>query len=298
MSMDGLTAIGQRVAEIASLVADPALALSGTATGATSASSGSAFAAMLAEALAADGTTGTATLDDSSGSGSAASLLDGSGLSAASLLSALGASGTTGVSGAAGSGLSSSSLLAELGLSGASGASASGLSSAAVLQALGLAGVTGVASLGGTGSTSTGGATGAGALDADGVPADLAAYGNGRIPASALAPVGSTGARMWQPAAQALNGVIAAAKADGVTIGVTEGYRSYGEQVSLAKTKGLYSDGGLAAVPGTSEHGWGMAADLKLDSSALAWMRTNGARFGFVESTPRESWHWSYRPNG
>ena len=113
----------------------------------------------------------------------------------------------------------------------------------------------------------------------------------------ALAPVGTTGARMWQPAAQSLSDLIAAAKADGVTIGVTEGYRSYDEQVSLAKTKGLYSQGGLAAQPGTSEHGWGIAADLKLDSAGLAWMKANASRYGFVADTPRESWHWAYHPS-
>jgi D-alanyl-D-alanine carboxypeptidase len=133
-------------------------------------------------------------------------------------------------------------------------------------------------------------------LNADGVPADLAAYGNGRIPEAVLAPVGDGRERMWRPAADALNALIAAAAADGVTIGVTDGYRSYDAQAQLVRTKGLYSQGGLAAAPGTSEHGWGMAADLALDSRALAWMRANAGRFGFAETTPRESWHWAYRP--
>lgn len=269
-----MAAIGQRVAEIATLVADPTLAVSARAAGAAAGSSGGAFATALVEALAADGTTSASSLDGVSGSAST-----GSGLSAVD-----------------GSGVSTASLLAALGLSGGSGASTSGLSSASILHALGLDGATGVTSLDGPGRTATAGVTGASGLDAHGVPTGLAAYGNGRVPASALAPVGATGARMWQPAAQALTDLIAAAKADGVTIGVTEGYRPYAEQVSLAAAKGLYAAGGLAAAPGTSEHGWGMAADLRLDSSALAWMRANGSRFGFVESTPRESWHWSYRP--
>ena len=133
-------------------------------------------------------------------------------------------------------------------------------------------------------------------LDAYGVPADLAAYGNGRIPASALAPVGTGGERMWAPAAQSLTRLIDAAATDGVRIGVTDGYRTYESQVDLVARKGLYSQGGLAAVPGTSQHGWGLAADLDLDTHALAWMRANGPRFGFVETTPRESWHWEYQP--
>lgn len=133
-------------------------------------------------------------------------------------------------------------------------------------------------------------------LDADGVPADLAAYGNGRIPASALAPVGTSGERLWAPAAQSLTRLIDAAATDGVRIGITDGYRTYESQVDLVARKGLYSQGGLAAVPGTSQHGWGLAADLDLDTRALAWMRANGPRFGFAETTPRESWHWEYQP--
>ena len=52
----------------------------------------------------------------------------------------------------------------------------------------------------------------------------------------------------------------------------------------------------LAAAPGTSKHGWGMATDLNLNSEAQAWMRSNAGAFGFVEDTPREPWHWGYHP--
>jgi len=134
-------------------------------------------------------------------------------------------------------------------------------------------------------------------LNSQGIPTDLAAYGNGRIPAGALEQVGATGYRLWAPAAQGLTALINDARKDGVHIGINESYRPYTEQVELARTKGLYSQGGLAAKPGTSEHGWGMAADLDLDSKALAWMRQNGARYGYVNSVSRESWHWAYRPN-
>ena len=68
------------------------------------------------------------------------------------------------------------------------------------------------------------------------------------------------------------------------------------QQVDLARRKGLYSQGGLAAKPGTSEHGWGMATDLDLNAKALAWMRKNAGNYGFVENVARESWHWAYRP--
>lgn len=147
-----------------------------------------------------------------------------------------------------------------------------------------------------TGSTAVAGATGVDRTrTADGVPGDLAAYGNGKIPRTALQEVGTTGHRLWAPAGRALEGLLAEAARDGVRIGITDSYRSYDAQVDVAARKGLYSQGGLAAEPGTSPHGWGIAVDLDLDDRAQAWMRTNGGRFGFVEDTPREPWHWVYR---
>ncbi|GAA2867607.1 hypothetical protein Acy02nite_09950 [Actinoplanes cyaneus] len=134
-------------------------------------------------------------------------------------------------------------------------------------------------------------------LNAKGIPEDLVAYGNGKIPANALGQVGGTRHKLWAPAAQKLTQMIADAQQDGVKIGITDSYRPYEEQVDLARRKGLYSQGGLAAKPGTSEHGWGMATDLDLNPEALAWMRKNADRYGFVENVKRESWHWAFRPN-
>ena len=135
-------------------------------------------------------------------------------------------------------------------------------------------------------------------LNADGVPTALAAYGNGRVPATALREVGATGHRLWEPAAEQLTRLIDDARRDGVHIGITDSYRSYEAQVDVARRKGLYSQGGLAAVPGTSDHGWGMAVDLDLNPRAQAWMRSNGPAYGFHEDTPREPWHWGFQPPG
>lgn len=133
-------------------------------------------------------------------------------------------------------------------------------------------------------------------LNPDGVPAALAPYGNGRIPPSAMQQVGATGHRLWEPAAQQLTRLIQDARQAGVHIAITDSYRSYEAQVDVARRKGLYSQGGLAAVPGTSDHGWGMAVDLDLDSKAQSWMRSHGAAYGFHEDTPREPWHWGFKP--
>ena len=135
----------------------------------------------------------------------------------------------------------------------------------------------------------------AGSGQALSVAALQAKYQNGRIPADALAPIGAGGHRLAAPAAAAFEQLQAAARRDGVSFDVTDSYRSFDAQVDVARRKGLYSQGGLAAQPGTSQHGWGLAVDLDLDPRAQAWMRTNAARFGFVEDTPREPWHWAYK---
>ena len=149
---------------------------------------------------------------------------------------------------------------------------------------------------GATSATAATTSTGA-ALNAAGIPSDLAVYGNGQVPTSALASVGATGHRLWAPAASAFETLLTAAKTDGVDIGITDSYRTYDSQVDLAERKGLYSEGGLAAKPGTSDHGWGLSLDLKLDPAALSWMRANGARYGFAEDVPREPWHWTFQGN-
>jgi LAS superfamily LD-carboxypeptidase LdcB len=148
----------------------------------------------------------------------------------------------------------------------------------------------------GTSASSASSANKSYTLNSKGIPTDLAAYGNGKIPATALEKVGNTNHKLWAPAAESLTTMMADAKKDGVNIGITDSYRPYAEQVDLAKRKGLYSQGGLAAKPGTSEHGWGMAADLDLNAKALSWMRANAGKYGFDNNVPRESWHWAYKP--
>lgn len=139
--------------------------------------------------------------------------------------------------------------------------------------------------------------SGSSSVNADNVPYELLGYGNGQIPAAALSTIDGTSHRMWAPAARSFEAMRADAAADGVTIGITDSYRSYDAQVDVAARKGLYSQGGLAAVPGTSNHGWGMALDLRLDDQAQAWMREHADEYGFVEAVPREPWHWEYHPD-
>lgn len=132
------------------------------------------------------------------------------------------------------------------------------------------------------------------AAGGSGPPAGLEGFGNGRIPEAALTAI-APGQRLWGPAADAYRQMAAAAQGAGIDLRVTDSYRSYDEQVDVARSKGLYSQGGLAAEPGTSTHGWGLSVDLHTDPETSAWLRTNAGRFGFVEDVPREPWHWTYR---
>lgn len=119
---------------------------------------------------------------------------------------------------------------------------------------------------------------------------------NGRLPDWMLKPVGR-GQRLYPTAADAWNQLVADAQRDGVTITITDSYRDYARQVDLARRKGLYSEGGLAATPGTSNHGWGLAVDANIDDRAAAgWLAMNAASYGFAADVPREPWHFDYLP--
>jgi zinc D-Ala-D-Ala carboxypeptidase len=131
---------------------------------------------------------------------------------------------------------------------------------------------------------------------------DRVPYRNGRIPANALTDVGG-GHKLYGHAARAYLEMKAAARRDGVNLRLTDSYRSYAAQVDVARRKGIYGvrqpNGrlGLAARPGTSNHGVGAAVDVNLPASpgAERWLRANAARFGY-RTIPREPWHWEYKP--
>lgn len=94
--------------------------------------------------------------------------------------------------------------------------------------------------------------------------------------------------QMWDALSRANQDM---AKAGLGTFGVTDGWRSYEAQVSTKKSKGA-----LAATPGNSVHGLGLAADLDLNSRQQAWLEANGAKYG-LGRLPSESWHWQLLPS-
>jgi zinc D-Ala-D-Ala carboxypeptidase len=143
--------------------------------------------------------------------------------------------------------------------------------------------------------------SGSGTSDAErtsSLPSPTRSGSNGNLPDSALVSIGEGRHRLQPSAAAAYERMKKAAEADGIRWSVTDSYRTYDQQVKLAQEKGLYSQGGLAARPGTSNHGWGLAVDLggganRSGSEQNEWLRQNAARYGF-RTIAREPWHWEY----
>ena len=121
---------------------------------------------------------------------------------------------------------------------------------------------------------------------------------NGNLPKGSLVSIGN-GHKLQKDAARAYLAMEAAAKKDGIVWSITDSYRSYAAQYDVAQRKGLYSEGGLAACPGRSNHGLGKAVDLGNGANRTGtpqnnWLVNNAYKFGFY-TIPREPWHWEYR---
>jgi cell wall-associated NlpC family hydrolase len=127
-------------------------------------------------------------------------------------------------------------------------------------------------------------------------------WSNGQIPADALCRLGIYSHALRCDAAASYGQLNAAYTAEfGTPLCITDSYRSLGAQVTAFAKKPK-----LAAVPGTSNHGWAMAVDLcgginVAGSVQWTWMTANAARFGFVQpdwaapgGEKPEPWHWEY----
>jgi hypothetical protein len=128
---------------------------------------------------------------------------------------------------------------------------------------------------------------------------------NGQIPSGQLSDIDtlpgeeSEDHKLNATAAAAYNQMVDAAKKDGITWGLVSSYRPLETQKRLAKTLGLYKRGGKAAVPGTSNHGWGSAVDIDFKKGSgkratFRWLKDNASKFGF-STIGREPWHWEHK---
>ena len=126
---------------------------------------------------------------------------------------------------------------------------------------------------------------------------------NGFLSADTLCPLAVGGGhRLRTDAARAFDRLSAAyAASTGGPLCVTDSYRSYAAQVDVFKRKPT-----LAATPGRSQHGWGLAVDLcggvqVFGSPAHEWLRAHAGQFGWVHprwaqrgGSKPEPWHWEY----
>jgi D-alanyl-D-alanine carboxypeptidase len=132
---------------------------------------------------------------------------------------------------------------------------------------------------------------------------DVAQYANGQIPLGALCPLTADPRQhLRADAAYAFDRLtFAYVQRFGAPPCITDSYRSYAAQVDVYARKP-----GLAAVPGTSNHGWGTALDLcggveSFTGDTHRWMLLNAPLYGWFHpswaepagSRP-EPWHWEY----
>lgn len=131
------------------------------------------------------------------------------------------------------------------------------------------------------------------------VPATLPP--NGRLAAAELCPIGG-GHELRADAAATFLAMDAAYRLTfGSDLCVSDSYRSYASQVSLYARKPS-----LAAVPGTSNHGWGIAVDMfcgvgSYSSPQYDWLTAHGPAYGWTNPEwarqgggRAEPWHWEF----
>jgi hypothetical protein len=127
-------------------------------------------------------------------------------------------------------------------------------------------------------------------------------WANGQIPAEALCRIGVLSHALRCDAAASYQQLSTAYEAAfGAPLCITDSYRSLGAQVAA-----FYAKPALAAVPGTSNHGWALAVDLcgginVAGTPQWTWMTQHAGRFGWVQpdwaapgGDKPEPWHWEF----
>ncbi|WP_189669621.1 M15 family metallopeptidase [Promicromonospora soli] len=128
-------------------------------------------------------------------------------------------------------------------------------------------------------------------------------YANGRIPADVLCPLEfAPGHLLRCDAAERLTALSARFEREfGYPIPLTDSYRSYEMQIAVRDTKPH-----LAAIPGTSNHGWGLAIDLDDpiaggSSPEYMWLRLHAPDYGWdnpswaqLGGAKPEPWHFEF----
>ena len=135
------------------------------------------------------------------------------------------------------------------------------------------------------------------------VPRDITS-GNGQLTSAELCALWTSGHSLQADAAVSFIALNDAFRVRfGTDMCLTDSYRTIGSQRSVAIRKP-----GLAASPGKSMHGWGLAVDIcsgtYRPSAQWNWLKVNGPIFGWDNpawarrggSGAYEPWHWEYFP--
>jgi hypothetical protein len=164
-------------------------------------------------------------------------------------------------------------------------------------------------------------------------PAALSQVQNGQLPASWLRSFDGTTRddyKAFVPVSYAIQAMHLAAADDGITLRTTGRYRSLARQQALFAERYRQGDDdgcgskvyngvtyylqrsdkgtcfAMAATPGTSNHGWGIADDFSewdegdpsygsyLDTVDLQWLADNARSFFFALDVRSEPWHWHW----
>ncbi|HEV7888804.1 MAG TPA: M15 family metallopeptidase, partial [Acidimicrobiales bacterium] len=145
------------------------------------------------------------------------------------------------------------------------------------------------------------------AVHPDNRPTPVPGRSNGKLQSGDLITV-QPSCVAYRPAAASLALLLDAARHEGVDLGTTECYRPLDNQVRERQRFGP-----CAAPPGTSQHGWGKAVDLRdsrggltFSSPAFRWLQDNAWAYGWNHpgwARPGgggcdEPWHWEWVGDG
>lgn len=125
---------------------------------------------------------------------------------------------------------------------------------------------------------------------------------DGPVPVAATV-LTEAGVRVHACLADAVDAMVAAARADGVHL-VASGWRSREQQIAARARNCRTVDGRVrchppTAVPGLSRHEWGLALDItdrgalvRVGTPAWEWLVAHAGTYGLT-NLPGEPWHWS-----
>jgi LAS superfamily LD-carboxypeptidase LdcB len=155
------------------------------------------------------------------------------------------------------------------------------------------------------------------------MPACLKGQENGKLSPGILKKCGVGSALMCEPAARAMRAMAAHLESQlGTKLGHVGAYRTYKQQEALFLSRYTTTPlpgrptktwngvkywqkpkTAMAAVPGTSNHGLGLALDLceivngkvvSISPRAVKWLVKHAAQYGFSAEAQSEPWHWRY----